>query len=51
MGNCDPYSDSPEPMVVEQPQFTRVEEPTLLCNQVGTESSPCREGTGARRSR
>jgi hypothetical protein len=33
MGNCDPYSDSPEPMVVEQPKFTRVEEPTLLCNQ------------------
>ena len=33
MGNCDPYSDSPEPMVVTQPQFTRVEEPTLLCNQ------------------
>jgi hypothetical protein len=30
MGNCDPYSDSPEPMVVEQPKFTRVEEPTLL---------------------
>jgi hypothetical protein len=25
---------SPEPMVVEQPQSTRVEEPTLLCNQV-----------------
>jgi hypothetical protein len=25
---------SPEPMVVEQPQFTRVKEPTLLCNQV-----------------
>jgi hypothetical protein len=25
---------SPEPMVVKQPQFTRVEEPTLLCNQV-----------------
>src|ERR1700751_1497789 len=25
---------SPEPMVVEQPKFTRVEEPTLLCNQV-----------------
>jgi hypothetical protein len=23
---------SPEPMVVKQPQFTRVEEPTLLCN-------------------
>jgi len=22
---------SPEPMVVKQPQFTRVEEPTLLC--------------------
>jgi hypothetical protein len=34
MGNCDPYSDSPEPAVVEQPQSTRVEEPTLLCNQV-----------------
>jgi hypothetical protein len=26
---------SPEPMVVEQPKFTRVKEPTLLCNQVG----------------
>src|SRR5258707_9400000 len=25
---------SPEPKVVKQPQFTRVEEPTLLCNQV-----------------
>jgi hypothetical protein len=25
---------SPEPAVVKQPQFTRVEEPTLLCNQV-----------------
>src|SRR5580765_2375069 len=24
---------SPGPMVVKQPQFTRVEEPTLLCNQ------------------
>ena len=34
MGNCDPYSDSPEPLVVRQPKFTRVEEPTLLCNQV-----------------
>jgi hypothetical protein len=29
---------SPEPVVVTQPQSTRVEEPTLLCNQVG--SSP-----------
>ncbi|MGB7730129.1 MAG: hypothetical protein WBL50_19020, partial [Candidatus Acidiferrum sp.] len=27
---------SPEPEVVKQPQFTRVEEPTLLCNQVLT---------------
>jgi len=27
---------SPEPMVVKQPQFTRVKEPTLLCNQVRT---------------
>jgi hypothetical protein len=25
---------SPEPMVVDKPQSTRVEEPTLLCNQV-----------------
>ena len=25
MGNCDPYSDSPEPVVVKQPKFTRVE--------------------------
>ena len=33
MGNCDPSSDSPGPMVVKQPKFTRVEEPTLLCNQ------------------
>ena len=32
MGNCDPYSDSPEAMVVKQPKFTRVGEPTLLCN-------------------
>jgi hypothetical protein len=23
-----------EPMVVEQPEFTRAKEPTLLCNQV-----------------
>ena len=34
MGNCDPYSDSPEPVVVKQPKFTRVGEPTLLCNHV-----------------
>jgi len=25
MGNCDPYSDSPEPMVLDKPQCTRVE--------------------------
>jgi len=25
---------SPEPLVVKQPKFTRVEDPTLLCNQV-----------------
>src|ERR1700693_3673398 len=25
---------SPEPVVVKQPKFTRVEEPTLLCNQL-----------------
>jgi hypothetical protein len=36
MGNCDPYSDSPEPEVVDKPQLTRVKEPTLLCNHVGT---------------
>jgi hypothetical protein len=34
MSNHDPYSDPPEPMVVKQPQFTRVEEPTLLCNHL-----------------
>jgi hypothetical protein len=28
-------------MVVKQPQFTRVEEPTLLCNQVGTMMCLC----------
>ena len=26
---------SPEPAVVEQPQSTRVEEPRLLCTQMG----------------
>jgi hypothetical protein len=26
----------PEPAVVDKPQSTRVKEPTLLCNQVGT---------------
>jgi hypothetical protein len=25
---------SPEPLVVDKPQSTRVEEPTLLCNHV-----------------
>ncbi len=25
---------SPEPLVVKQPKFTRIKEPTLLCNQV-----------------
>jgi len=34
VSNRDPYSDSPEPVVVKQPKFTRVEEPTLLWNQV-----------------
>jgi len=29
---------SPEPAVVEQPQSTRVKEPTLLCNQVPNRS-------------
>src|SRR5580704_5958955 len=29
-----------EPMVVKQPQFTRVEEPTLLCNQVDLTDNP-----------
>src|SRR6516165_5593818 len=27
---------SPEPLVVKQPKFTRVEEPTLLCNHIRT---------------
>jgi hypothetical protein len=30
----------PEPLVVEQPQSTRVEEPTLLCNQVKSAQIP-----------
>jgi len=34
MGNCDPYLDSPEPLVVKQPKSTRVKEPTLLCNHL-----------------
>ena len=46
MGNCDPYSDSPEPAVVEQPQSTRVEEPTLLCNQVDSRIGAGRSGGG-----
>jgi hypothetical protein len=29
---------SPEPLVVKQPKSTRVEEPTLLCNHLGTET-------------
>ena len=29
---------SPEPVVVMQPQSTRVEEPTLLCKQIGSPS-------------
>jgi hypothetical protein len=33
LSSCDEVF-SREPMVVEQPKFTRVEEPTLLCNQV-----------------
>jgi hypothetical protein len=35
---------SPGPMVVKQPKFTRVEEPTLLCNQVGDQRSFVRIG-------
>jgi hypothetical protein len=30
---------SPEPMVVDKPKSTRVEEPTLLCNQVGSSTA------------
>ena len=30
MGNCDPYSDSPEPLVVMQPQSTRVEGASIV---------------------
>src|SRR5262249_10345635 len=33
---------SPEPLVVMQPKFTRVEEPTLLCNHVARVSSSFR---------
>jgi len=34
MGNCDPYSDSPEPLVVNNHSLLGSKEPTLLCNQV-----------------
>src|ERR1700722_11019957 len=48
---------SPEPVAVTQPQSTRVEEPTLLCNQsdrrkvsdrtmVGTVQPPCLPASG-----
>jgi hypothetical protein len=30
MGNCDPYSDSPEPLVANQPQSTRVEGASII---------------------
>jgi hypothetical protein len=30
MGNCDPYSDSPEPMDVDKPQSTRVEGASIV---------------------
>jgi hypothetical protein len=33
---------SPEPLVVKQPKFTRVEEPALLCNQVKIAREPRR---------
>jgi hypothetical protein len=32
---------SPEPLVVKQPQSTRVEEPTLLCNHLPYYYSTC----------
>jgi hypothetical protein len=32
MGNCDPYSDSPEPLVVNNHSLLGSKEPTLLCN-------------------
>jgi hypothetical protein len=34
MGNCDPYSDSPEPLVVNNHSLLGSKEPTLLCNLV-----------------
>src|ERR1700758_4208681 len=43
---------SPEPLVVKQPQFTRVEEPTLLCNHLGagpSSQSVCDNGHSPRR--
>jgi hypothetical protein len=30
MGNCDPYSDSPEPLVVNNQSLPASKEPTLL---------------------
>ena len=34
MGNCDPYSDSPEPLVVNNHSLLGSKEPTLLCNHL-----------------
>jgi len=35
MGNCDPYSDSPEPLVVDKPQSTRVRGADVVMVQQG----------------
>ena len=35
MGNYDPYSDPPEPMVVMQPQSTRAEGADIVMAQQG----------------
>jgi hypothetical protein len=41
---------SPEPLVVKQPQFTRVEEPTLLCNHVRLPRLPAARSFGLKTS-
>src|SRR5215471_20470589 len=38
---------SPESLVVKQPKFTRVEEPTLLCNQANSAESAKRDCVSA----
>ena len=44
MGNCDPYSDSPEPVVVDKPESTRVQGADILMKSYAhSDTSPALE--------